>query len=82
MVVAHSFGLRVPVTPGLSAIVIPDWFLILLLAFAGALPWLRLAFQPPHAANRHDAGCRGAGVRGLRGQRIIHADASDGQRVE
>ena len=21
-----------------------------------------LAFQPPHSANRHDAGCRGAGV--------------------
>ena len=26
--------------------------------------WLHgsLAFQPPHSANRHDAGCRGAGA--------------------
>ena len=24
-------------------------------------PWIR-SFQPPHSANRHDAGCRGAGA--------------------
>ena len=38
--------------------------LVLLLVVAGvcSMIWLKVAFQPPHSANRHDAGCRGAGA--------------------
>ena len=30
-----------------------------------------LAIQPPHSANRHDAGCRGAGADRVGGQKLI-----------
>jgi hypothetical protein len=31
-----------------------------------------LEILPPQFANRHDAGCSGAGVSGLRGQQMNH----------
>ena len=39
----------------------PQWFPVSLALLFAAAPLAPLAFQPPHAANRHDARCRGAG---------------------
>ena len=61
---------------------IPYWLLVMTFMASGiaSVPWLPYAaIQPPHSANRHDAGRRGAGVGGLLDERIIHKDASNGQ---
>ena len=42
--------------------VLPHWFLVAAIRSHGTRPLATLAFQPPHSANRHDAGCRGAGA--------------------
>ena len=48
-----------------GSIYVPHWFPALVIAMFSAAPWLRSRFQPPHSANRHDAGRGGAGDCGI-----------------